>query len=107
MPRGDRTGPNGMGPMTGRGAGFCAGSSVPGYANAVCGGRRLGGFGRGAGLGRGFGRGFAGVAAGMFGGTAFATPSPEQELSGLKSQAEYLEGALNDIKSRIKELDKQ
>ncbi len=25
MPRGDQTGPRGMGPMTGRAAGFCAG----------------------------------------------------------------------------------
>ncbi|HHX95299.1 MAG TPA: DUF5320 domain-containing protein, partial [Clostridia bacterium] len=33
MPRGDRTGPTGLGPLTGRGAGFCAGFKVPGYAN--------------------------------------------------------------------------
>ncbi|MGI6207796.1 MAG: DUF5320 domain-containing protein, partial [Anaerolineae bacterium] len=41
MPRGDRTGPQGMGPMTGRGAGYCAGYGVPGYANPV-GGRGFG-----------------------------------------------------------------
>ena len=35
MPRGDGTGPMGMGPMTGRGAGFCAGFAVPGYANPI------------------------------------------------------------------------
>lgn len=28
---GDRTGPMGLGAMTGRGAGFCNGFSVPGY----------------------------------------------------------------------------
>ena len=34
MPRGDRTGPAGMGPMTGRGAGYCAGYPMPGsYAD--------------------------------------------------------------------------
>lgn len=33
MPRGDGTGPLGMGPITGRGAGFCAGFKTPGYAN--------------------------------------------------------------------------
>ncbi len=33
MPRGDGTGPQGLGPMTGRGAGFCSGYDVPGYAN--------------------------------------------------------------------------
>jgi hypothetical protein len=33
MPRGDGTGPAGMGPMTGRAAGYCAGYDVPGYMN--------------------------------------------------------------------------
>jgi len=37
MPRGDRTGPLGYGPMTGRGAGYCSGSGVPGYMNPVYG----------------------------------------------------------------------
>ncbi len=54
MPRGDRTGPMGMGPMTGRGAGFCAGFNVPGFMNAVSG---RGGMGFGRGRGRGFGMG--------------------------------------------------
>jgi len=31
MPRGDKTGPEGKGPKTGRRAGFCAGSDEPGY----------------------------------------------------------------------------
>jgi len=35
MPRGDRTGPTGMGPMTGRAAGFCAGYPAPGFMNPV------------------------------------------------------------------------
>ena len=54
MPRGDRTGPWGQGPMTGRAAGYCAGYSVPGYMNLVP------GFGRGQrrDRGRGFGRGW-------------------------------------------------
>lgn len=46
MPRGDGTGPRGLGPMTGRGAGFCTGYRAPGYMNF--GGRGLG-FGRGRG----------------------------------------------------------
>jgi len=70
MPFGDGTGPLGLGPMTGRGAGFCAGfgrpvfdSPMSGYTHPYSYGNltpvwpRLGhGFGRG--LGRGFGRGF-------------------------------------------------
>jgi len=48
MPFGDGTGPRGMGPMTGRGAGYCAGFSAPGFANPIPGRRWLGlGFGRG------------------------------------------------------------
>ena len=35
MPRGDRTGPMGFGPMTGRGAGYCAGFGMPGFMNPV------------------------------------------------------------------------
>lgn len=31
MPRGDRTGPIGLGPLTGRGAGFCSDFRFPGY----------------------------------------------------------------------------
>ena len=45
MPRGDGTGPEGMGPMTGRGAGYCAGTDAPGFGAP--------GFGRGFGLGGG------------------------------------------------------
>ena len=66
MPRGDGTGPMGMGPMTGRAAGYCAGFGVPGYMNAGPGfgyRRALGrGFGSGYGFGggRGWGRGAAG-----------------------------------------------
>jgi len=58
MPRGDRTGPNGMGPMTGRAAGFCSGYDRPGYMNAAGGRGNFGrGFGRGSGYGQGFGYG--------------------------------------------------
>jgi hypothetical protein len=35
MPFGDGTGPRGLGPMTGRRAGYCAGFSQPGFANPI------------------------------------------------------------------------
>ncbi|MHB1417218.1 MAG: DUF5320 domain-containing protein [Chloroflexota bacterium] len=68
MPRGDGTGPRGLGPQTGRGAGYCTGNSTPGWTNVaragwsgLCG---LVGVGRSAagvlprlGLGRSSGRG--------------------------------------------------
>jgi len=72
MPRGDRSGPDGMGPMTGRGLGYCAGSDRPGFmadepprGGAGYGrgygarGRGRMGYGRGFGYGRGYGRGRA------------------------------------------------
>lgn len=33
VPRGDKTGPQGKGPKTGRGLGYCSGSDKPGYEN--------------------------------------------------------------------------
>ncbi|MBN2169468.1 MAG: DUF5320 domain-containing protein [Actinobacteria bacterium] len=69
MPGGDRTGPSGKGPLTGRGAGYCTGSESPGFMSSVR--RRFPGTGRtvyggterplpsrrvGRGRGRGFGR---------------------------------------------------
>jgi len=128
MPRGDGTGPGGMGPMTGRGMGFCAGYNTPGYTNP--------GFGRGMGFGagRGFGGGGRGrrnwfYATGMpgwsraaqglpaWGAPGYAAPgygvgapfqadvAPEQELEALKEQSEYLKGSLDEIAKRIKELE--
>jgi len=63
MPWGDRTGPMGLGPMTGRAAGYCAGYPVPGYANPWIPG--WGGRGRGW---RGRGRGFWGRSWRLWGG---------------------------------------
>ena len=117
MPGGDGTGPGGMGPMTGRAAGFCASFPVPGYANPV-GGRGMGmGWGRGRGRGRGFGWGRAGYGMPAFGGAVnpyayggapfTSTVAPQQELDSLKGQAEYLKDALDGIKKRIEELESQ
>jgi hypothetical protein len=112
MPRGDRTGPNGMGPMTGRAAGYCAGYDRPGFANPGIGGRM--GFGRGlghgfrGGFGRGFGRGFGfyPTVPNYYGApTNWNAPTKEQELEVLKSQAANYEQGLKDITDRIKELE--
>jgi len=106
MPGGDGTGPMGMGAMTGRSAGFCAGYGVPGYANAA--GGRGGGFrGRGRGRGGGWGRGpwFGGAMAyPAYGPAAPVAPTREQELEGLKQQAAHFQGALEDIQKRIEAL---
>jgi hypothetical protein len=118
MPRGDRTGPMGMGPMTGRAAGYCAGLGMPGYASPVPGR----GFGMGFGRGRGFwGRGFGGGGRGFrhryyatglpgwmgFGGWTppYWQPEPEFEKQTLKAQAEALQSELDLIKRRLSDLE--
>ena len=131
MPRGDRTGPMGMGPMTGRAAGYCAGYGVPGYLNPVYG---RGGMGYGA-WGRGRGRrnwyyatGLPGwQRAGMgwpaYGGfapwhyapgsapPAWAAYGPdysrEQELSMLQGQVKAMEEGLKAAQERIAELESE
>ncbi len=114
MPVGDRTGPAGLGPMTGRGAGYCAGYGAPGYVNTGS----YGGFGRGRGFGRGGGRGFGrGFGFGARQGwgqdavpyaapLAGVGPTAEQELGALKQQSESLSGVLKNIQARIAELEK-
>lgn len=118
MPRGDGTGPVGMGPMTGRAAGVCAGYCVPGYMNPI-GGR--GYWGRAG--GRGWRHGYhasdlPGWARAPLGNPAWSgpvgpygtqagpvTPTAEQELDGLKTQAEYFQEALGQINRRIEQLE--
>jgi hypothetical protein len=115
MPRGDRTGPVGCGPMTGRGAGYCAGYGVPGYANPMGRGR----FGRGGFGGRGWRHRH--YAAGMPGWARFqdmppafapyppagAAPvhEPVDDAAMLREQADYLREALADIEKRLSELE--
>lgn len=97
MPRGDRTGPLGLGPRTGRGAGYCAGYPVPGFMNPY-------GFGRGTGFGLGWG--WRWVPPFYPTPSPFYAPSPAQEAAFLKAQAEALKESLRRIESRLKELDK-
>ncbi len=123
MPRGDRTGPMGMGPMTGRAAGFCAGYGVPGYANPFprWGFGPWGWGGRcGPGWGGGWGRGFRWrrwfYATGVPGWARWglppfapvaAPPAPEQEVEMLREEAEWLKEQLEAINRRIADLEKE
>ncbi len=101
MPRGDRTGPMGAGPMTGRGAGYCAGFNASGFANPA---QRLG-MGRGfRGGGRGWRHQF--YATGLPLWARFAPPTTEQELAGLKDEAAQLKEQLDAIAKRIEEIEK-
>lgn len=110
MPGGDRTGPFGMGPMTGRAAGFCAGYPVAGYAN-FAGGRGMGYGYRGR--GRGWRNRYAAGAANWadmgfrFPAGPAADISAEAELDDYKQQAEYLKNTLEQINQRIDQLEKK
>jgi len=64
MPFGDGTGPAGMGPMTGRAAGFCAGYPMPGYMNPAIG--RTGFYGSGGPAFGPYGAGLYGYGAGGY-----------------------------------------
>lgn len=112
MPGGDRTGPMGAGPRTGRGAGYCAGFNQPGYMNPVMG---QGFRGRGAGFGGGGGgRGRRNRfwATGMPGWMRFGwncqtpplTAPADDEQSLLLQQADMLQQQLDTIHQRIEAL---
>ena len=130
MPAGDRSGPMGMGPGTGRGVGYCGGYEAPGWANPGPGrrfyGRSGGGFRGRAGYwgGHGFSRGGggwgrrdwyhasrlprwgappAGAYAAAYDAT-YAPPPREQEIDLLKGEAEWLSGQLDAINKRMDEL---
>jgi len=99
-----------MGPMTGRGAGFCAGYGVPGFANPGVGM----GMGRGMGFGGGFGRrnmfyatglpGWARMGAGVWPAAAPAADAAGQAQA-LKLQAQSLEQTLKAVRERLAELE--
>jgi len=97
MPGGDRTGPEGMGPMTGRRMGLCAGNEQSGNSY---------------GFGRGFARGFRGNqrgGRGFFSGRRWNTfnnpmvdsesqkKAIENEVDALKKQISFLQAELERL----------
>lgn len=104
MPRGDRTGPIGLGPRSGRGAGYCGGTGVPGFTSRPM----------GAGFGAGFGRGWRHWfwATGLPGWLRFGAP-PAQTSTGepansekeiLTRQMDALQQELDLVKRRLDQL---
>ncbi|MFW5805720.1 MAG: DUF5320 domain-containing protein [Bacteroidales bacterium] len=113
MPIGDKTGPNGQGPLTGRRMGFCTGNDQPGNMSDAPGRGmgRGGGFGRGRGFGSGqgmnYGRGL-GRGRGYAWNAGYQNPAidKEGEANMLKTEGQRLENELKAIKKRLEELDK-
>jgi hypothetical protein len=112
MPAGDRTGPWGQGPLTGRRLGLCAGFDSPGYTRP---------FGRG--MGRGFRfRGGGGMGRRFYGRGGWGRfdyypsnippfhyyeSSEEDELKYLKAEAEQLKRYQKDLEKQISNLEKK
>lgn len=93
MPRGDRTGPAGQGPMTGRRMGYCAGFNMPGFMNSEF----VRGFGKGFGRRFGFGRFFQPIVQ-----TQTITEEEEKEI--LQEELKALKRETDEIQKRLKEL---
>ena len=120
MPGGDRMGPSGAGPRTGRGLGYCAGYSSPGYFKGP-GGYRGYPYGRGMAWRGSYGRGRRGGWRGpyypetiyvsqpithpIYYGTDPSTPV--NQLGMLKQEKDFLESELNQIKNSIEEISKK
>jgi len=125
MPRGDRSGPMGMGPGTGRAAGYCAGYPVAGFANPLPG---RGTFGRGGGRGGGQGgrghrnwyyatglTGWQRAARGWYPAQAGTVPypypapytqmAPQEEAKMIQNQIETLEENIRAAQERLGELE--
>lgn len=116
MPFGDRTGPLGMGPRTGRGMGYCGGRQMLGSVNTVP-GRGFGGRGRGRGWRhRFYATGLTGWQRAAMGwppgGFGFPNPVPfdtplitrEQELSLLEADLRCMEQTAENLRRRIDEM---
>lgn len=101
MPRGDGTGPMGMGPMTGRRAGFCTGSAAPGAMNAP---GAYGSFGcrRGGGMLRGAGFQTRNRFMAQSYNDVTVPTANEQEL--LTNQMNFLEKQLQQVKQRLESI---
>ena len=110
MPGGDGTGPAGMGPMTGRGFGYCSGTEVAGFRRRGFG---WGGFRGGRRGGRGWRNQF--YATGLTGWQRAAMDDldteagsedkpQDQKLAALEQQMENLSAMMEDIRSRLDQL---
>ncbi|MGI6375010.1 MAG: DUF5320 domain-containing protein [Anaerolineae bacterium] len=117
MPRGDRTGPWGAGPMTGRGMGYCAGFDAPSDVQGGF-GRRMGGrgfWGRGA-WGGGYGHRHWFYATelprwarfgGYWGPEAYPpTPTAAEEAEMLKAHADALRRELAAVEEDLAGLER-
>jgi hypothetical protein len=106
MPRGDRTGPAGMGPMTCLGGGHCANTGRTGFTGASGSGLFGRGWGAGSGPGsggRGFCRWFFGAGLPVWrcfaGWRTFEGSDPAVEKRSLQDQLERIKKRLQEMEA--------
>lgn len=112
IPGGNKRGPDNLGPMTGRGFGYCSGSPYPGYFR---GGHSRGGRGfyrRGYGsfwVGRGRGYFWGGRGLGSFWEPDYYDMdlTDEEKLDDLNKSLEFYEKNISKIKEEIENLKKE
>ncbi|MDX9810954.1 MAG: DUF5320 domain-containing protein [Bacteroidales bacterium] len=108
MPAGDRTGPSGQGPGTGRAFGYCYGNNAPGFSGGQ--GRRMGGgAARGFQSGRGFFRNrsrFSAYPENLQEEYRNENPGMEDEGRLLRSRLDILKRSQAEIEKRLGELEK-
>ncbi|MDY6915811.1 MAG: DUF5320 domain-containing protein [Candidatus Cloacimonadota bacterium] len=104
MPRGDGRGPDGFGPMTGRGMGYCAGFESPGYANPGYG--RGMGYRRGGGYKRGYRR-FSGYPVHPATNYNYAAPPAGEEKEIIENQIKNLQNQISNLEKRLAELNEE
>ena len=103
MPRGNRTGPWGLGSRTGRGLGYCSGFSTPGYSKGP-------GMGWRRGWARGRGGGFSPY---PYYSSEAVTPYPIAPVGSWptapdpKEESKYLEQTLDGLKKEIELVEKR
>ena len=114
MPRGDKTGPKGYGPRSGRGLGYCNGYDSPGYTKNLPssghgirqGRERI--YGRGFGCGRGFG--YHGINYPKYHTNYPSEPehsiNKDEEKNYLKQAINHLESELSSLQDWLKNLEK-
>jgi len=109
MPRGDGTGPEGYGPMSGRQLGYCAGHNSPGYTKGVP--RGGAGYRRAYGKGYGFGRGPRGgyypprPTAPAY--QNYPTYSKEDEKQMLEDELKVMKQEMKNLEKRLSELNQK
>jgi hypothetical protein len=103
MPAGDRTGPLGQGPMTGRGLGYCGGYDAPGYARPWDRRGYLPFYGRG--WGRGWRHRYYATGTPGWMPPRYQPLTAEREMEILREQSEQLKAELENIEKRIRDLE--